>query len=174
MNEGRTEGEAEGGAPVITRSRQQGLYKFYTSPPFHFASKFPPPWKKESKVIGRTETSSLKSCPPTPPHRLLCPPPTASLALGMKEKECVISLGPPLPVPMVLALNPHDNPTWKTRTPAFNFQFTLLSPRHLEGKKEKFHCVCKPQIDVLGINMRISFLHPVMTLTQSGVHGEDL
>ena len=55
MNEGRTEGEAEGGAPVITRSRQQGLYKFYTLPPFHFASKFPP-WKKESKVIGRTET----------------------------------------------------------------------------------------------------------------------
>ena len=54
MNEGRTEGEAEGGAPVITRSRQ-GLYKFYTSPPFHFASKFPP-WEKESKVIGRTET----------------------------------------------------------------------------------------------------------------------
>ena len=55
MNEGNTEGKEEGGVPVITRLWQRGLYKCYTSPPFPFDSKFPPR-KKESEVIGRTET----------------------------------------------------------------------------------------------------------------------
>lgn len=150
MNEGRTEGEAEGGAPAITR---YGNVDSTNSTLRHRSTllQSSPHGKKKVKSLVEQKLEFPEILPTYPSHRLLCPPPSASLALGVKEKERVISLGPPLPAPMVLALNLHTSSTWKTRTPAFKFQLTVLSPRHLQGEKRKIsNCACKPQIDVLG------------------------
>lgn len=134
--------------------------------PFHFASEF----MEKVKSLVEQKLEFPKSCPPTP--HLCFMPPRLPPGSEVKEKERVISLGPPLPYClMVLALNPHTSSTWRRRgTQLSVFQLTVLSPRHLQGKKRKIsNHACKPQIGILqDINTRILFLHPVMSLTQSG------
>lgn len=108
------------------------------------------PWKK--KVKSLVEQKLEFPILPTYPHTLLLCPPVCLPGSGNEGKMRVISLGPPLPAPMVLALNPHTSLTWKAGTPAFrNFSIDSTQSQTLTREKRKIsNHACKPQIDVLG------------------------